>query len=97
MNQTIKKSNYDLFHKKFMEETGKDAEATRQLMSKLKRAENQMHRVLDNKDKLRELQSCVTGLVAKYKSVVVKFNGNPEASLISFIFTKTGYVAWVNW
>ena len=93
MNQTIKKSNYDLFHKKFMEETGKDAETTRQLMSKLKRAENQMHRVEDKK----ELQIYVTALVSKYKSVIVKFNRNPEASLISFIFTKTGTVAWVNW
>ena len=97
-----KQENYDLFLKKFMEETGKDEQYTRQLMSKLKRAENKLHRVyLDNcnlgdsqtrNEIASQLESHVLDLMTKFKTISTRFNSDPRGGAIRFVFKKTGWI-----
>ena len=96
-----KQENYDLFLKKFMEETGKDEQHVRQLMSKLKRAEGQLNRVYveycntgkENTERESELTKHVQDLMRPYKTIKLSFNGDPRGGAIRFIFKKTG---WIN-
>lgn len=96
-----KQENYDLFLKKFMEETGKDEQHVRQLMSKLKRTEGQLNRVYveycntgkENVERESELTKHVQDLMRLYKTIKLSFNGDPRGGAIRFIFKKTG---WTN-
>ena len=97
-----KQENYDLFLKMFMKETGKDEQTVRQLMSKLKRAEGQLHRLYEeecntgktNIEREINLKLHVIKLLKGYnKSILIDFNGDPRGGAIRFIFTKTG---WTN-
>ena len=101
----MKKVNkdYDLFLKKFMEETGKDRQTTMELMKQLKRAERKLRRLFekdcnegDTPERTEietELQLHVEGLMKKYKTITVRFNHDPRGGAIRFIFKKTG---WIN-
>lgn len=96
-----KQENYDLFLKKFMEETGKDEQHVRQLMSKLKRAEGQLHRLYTDyantaskkNEREKDLHFYVINMMSKYKTIKVSFNSDPRGGAIRFIFKKTG---WIN-
>ena len=96
-----KQDNYALFLKMFMQETGKDEQCVRQLMSQLKRAEGQLNRIYveytstGRQQLIREsdLKVHVEFLMEKFKTIKVKFNSDPRGGAIRLMFTKTG---WIN-
>ena len=95
---------YEHFKKKFAEETGLIATDERipMLMSKLKRAEGKLRKLFlqeckegrsDEREAIEnELMLHVEHLMAKYKTIKVRFNSDPRGGAIRFIFTKTGWV-----
>lgn len=101
----MKKVNkeYNLFLKMFMEETGKDEQHVRQLMSKLKRAENKLHRLYvddcnleasADRDEIKNQLKCyVRDLMDKYETIRVSFNPDPRGGSIRLVFKKT---EWIN-
>lgn len=103
----MKKENrqYELFKKIFAKEIGLDItdERVPMLMSKLKRAEGKLHRMFvedcnsgetpERKEREAQLQLHVIELLKKYKTIKVRFNGDPRGGAIRLVFTKTG---WIN-
>jgi len=96
---------YEVFKKKFAEETGLTGTDERipMIMSKLKRAEGKLRRMFEKdcnenctperKEIETNLQLHVIDLMKKYKTIKVRFNSDPRGGAIRFIFTKT---KWYN-
>ena len=100
----MKKVNkeYELFKKRLAEELGYDEtdERVPMLMSKLKRAEDKLHKLYEcktntgfvNDDVVKQYQQHVLDLMKKHKSISVRFNGDPRGGAIRMIFTRTGFI-----
>jgi hypothetical protein len=92
---------YELFKEKLSKETGITEDISlSMLMAKLKRAEKDLHKIFEqyantgkkNAILQEQLQSHVLSLMAKHKSITVKFNNDPRGGAIRFTFKKTGFI-----
>ena len=100
----MKKVNkeYELFKKKFSEETGlNDDIKIVAIMKQLKRAEGKLHRMYVkecNTGEINEIvekqtQDSVIHLLQYFRTISVKFNTDPRGGAIRLVFKKTG---WTN-
>lgn len=95
-------SEYELFKKKFSEETGmKDEIKVVAIMSQLKRAESRLHRMYVKECNTgeidetleKQIQDSVIALLSHNKSISVRFNSDPRGGAVRLVFKKTG---WIN-
>ena len=100
----MKKINmeYELFKKKFSEETGLNNDIKIvAIMKQLKRAEGKLHRMYIKECNIGEIdeiaekqtQDSVIHLLRHFRTISVKFNTDPRGGAIKLVFKKTG---WIN-